>query len=141
MATQDVALPHIQHNEKSINVVVDRIWRGVCLVWRNEKNIRDGRYDARRLECEANTIMNRVDEYHGSGQHLELADYLNTQRTWLTNYHLTELTNQDIDRAVYALRRVERNEAFAMGHHHRLGNMSRVLSVDEGIIRMILDQA
>jgi hypothetical protein len=29
--------------------------------------------------------------------------------------------------------------AFAMGHHPRLGERSRVLALDEGVVRMILD--
>jgi hypothetical protein len=30
--------------------------------------------------------------------------------------------------------------AFAMGHHPRLGERSRVLALDAGVVRMILDR-
>ena len=33
-----------------------------------------------------------------------------------------------------------RYEAFAMGHHERLGTRSRVLNLDAGVVRMILEQ-
>ena len=31
--------------------------------------------------------------------------------------------------------------AFAMGHHPRLGELSRVLTLEAGVVRMILDRA
>ena len=39
------------------------------------------------------------------------------------------------------VRDTQRGVAFAMGHHPRLGERSRVLALDAGVVRMILDRA
>jgi hypothetical protein len=35
----------------------------------------------------------------------------------------------------------QKEVAFAMGQHPRLGELSRVLALDAGVVRMILDRA
>jgi hypothetical protein len=137
-------LPHIEETDTHVGLVIDRIWSGVRRVWRRENEIRDGRYDAQRLECDANNIMNRVVEYGDSGEHTMLADYLDTPkiRTWLTNYHLADLTHLDINRACRILRLAEtikRKESFAMALHERLGNRSQAQKMGVDMFRKILD--
>lgn len=135
-------LLHIGEDESDTDIVIQRLWIGVKRVWNREREIRDGRYDAQHLEREAQVVMNTIEEYGDSGQHTRLAAYLNETRvrTWLTNYHLTDLNNLDITRACCILCRADRQLSFSMGHHKRLGANSIVFSLEPEVLRMITQQ-
>ena len=80
---------------------------------------------------------------------LVLVSYDGTCKVWASSTGAL-LRTMEVGRWNFPVRSISRGrdwvrdtqtrEAFAMGHHPRLGERSRVLALDAGVVRMILDR-